>query len=90
MSKTKTFPFERARRATPEETEMYRQMIENPLGVKRPPRPGPGRPPKLEEKFKPVSIRLHPKVLAWAKKQAKRKGVGYQTIINQALLKLAA
>jgi predicted DNA binding CopG/RHH family protein len=28
--------------------------------------------------------------LAWAKKEAKKRGVGYQTIINEILLKKAA
>lgn len=37
-----------------------------------------------------VSIRLHPKVIHWAKDQAKRRHVGYQTMINEVLLKVAA
>jgi len=37
-----------------------------------------------------ISIRLHPRVLAWAKTQAKKKGVGYQTVINDILLKKVA
>jgi uncharacterized protein (DUF4415 family) len=90
MKKIKEFPFERARRISPEQVEAFRKAIEAKLGVKRPKRPGPGRPPKTEDKFQPVSIRLHPKALAWAKKEAKRRGVGYQTIINEVLLKKAA
>ncbi len=54
------------------------------LGVKRAVR---GRPAKGAEKYQPVSIRLHPKVLNWARSEAKRRGVGYQTIINEILLK---
>jgi uncharacterized protein (DUF4415 family) len=87
MKKIKEFPFERARRSSPEQVEAFRKAIEAKLGVKRPRR---GRPPKTEDKFKPVSIRLHPKALEWAKKEAKRRGVGYQTIINEVLLKKAA
>jgi hypothetical protein len=33
---------------------------------------------------------LSPKALAWAKKEAKRRGVGYQTVINETLLKATA
>lgn len=76
------------RRVTPEETEMFRKAIENTLGVKLPKR---GRPPKdAGLKFQAISIRLHPKVLAWAKREAKRRGVGYQSVINEALLEKAA
>lgn len=76
------------RKVTSSETEMFRQMIEKKLGVKRPKR---GRPAKPEgAKMKPISIRLHPKVLLWAKKEAKRRGVGYQTVINEVLMKAAA
>jgi len=87
MKKAKSFPFESARRVTPAETKAAREAIENKLGVKRPRR---GRPPKSKDKFQPVSIRLHPKALEWARKEAKRRGVGYQTIINEVLLKKAA
>jgi len=31
-------------------------------------------------------VRLNPKVVAWAKKEAQRRGIGYQTVINEALL----
>ncbi len=87
MKKQKNFPFENARRVTDKEVRTAKKAIEEKLGVKRTSR---GRPPKGEDKFQPVSIRLHPKALAWAKKEAKRRGVGYQTVINEALLKKAA
>jgi predicted DNA binding CopG/RHH family protein len=38
----------------------------------------------------PVSIRLNPKALKWAQMIAREKGVGYQTVINETLLKKAA
>jgi uncharacterized protein (DUF4415 family) len=82
------FDFSRARHFTPLEREEFRKAIERKLNVKLPPR---GRPPKKHhERYKPVFIRLHPKALAWARKEAKRRGVGYQTVINEALLKFAA
>ena len=84
MTKAKDFPFDRARRVTPREVEAARKAIEAKLGTKRPRR---GRPPKrVTEKYRPVSIRLHPKVIDWAKKEARRRGVGYQTVINEVLL----
>lgn len=42
------------------------------------------------ERYRAVSIRLHPRIVRWAKTQAKKKHVGYQTVINEVLLKLAA
>lgn len=84
MKNSKNFPFEKARRITPQEVKVTRRAIEEKTGKKRENR---GRPSKAaEEKFIPTSIRLHPKVLAWAKREAKKKGVGYQTIINEVLL----
>ena len=87
MKKAKNFPFSKARRVTATEVESGRKAIEEKLDTKRKSR---GRPPKLEEKYKPVSIRLHPKVLEWAKREAEKRGVGYQTIINEILLKKTA
>ena len=73
------------RRATPAETEKYRRAIENTLGVPRSSRIG--RPPKRQgEKYRPVYMKLHPRALAWARTEAKRRGIGYQTIINETLL----
>jgi uncharacterized protein (DUF4415 family) len=72
---------------TASEVEAARRAIEARLGKKRPAR---GRPPKGPEKYQAVSIRLSPKVIAWAKKEAKRRGVGYQTVINEVLLRASA
>ncbi|MBX7149956.1 BrnA antitoxin family protein [bacterium] len=84
----KEFPFHKARRVTPEETEEWRKAIEAFTGKPRAKRPGPGRPLKeADEKYVAVSIRLHPRILEWAKKQAKKLGVGYQQFINAQLLK---
>ena len=41
------------------------------------------------DRYEPISIRLHPQVIKWAKKEAEAQGVEYQTIINEALLKIA-
>jgi len=84
MKKESEFPFDRARRVTPQENEKFKQAISEQFGIKLRKR---GRPTKdQEEKYEPISIRLHPKVLAWAKQEAKKRGIGYQTIINEVLL----
>jgi uncharacterized protein (DUF4415 family) len=88
MKKPKEFRFEKSRRISSREVESFRKAIEEKLGTKRPER---GRPPKsASEKYEPISIRLSPIALAWAKKEAKKRGVGYQTIINEILLEKAA
>ena len=87
MKTPDTFPFERARRVTGDEVELARKAIEARTGL---PRQARGRPPKPDtERYRATSIRLHPKVMAWARKQARRRKVGYQTIINEALLEKA-
>lgn len=88
MSSTKQFPFEKARRITAEELKAYRKAIEKKTGEKLPVRSG--RPPKAkEDKYVPISLRLHPKILNWLKREAKKRGVPYQTIINQMLMRAA-
>lgn len=84
MKKESEFPFEKARRVTPEENEKFREAIANQFNLKLKKR---GRPAKDEnELYEQISIRLHPQVLAWAKKEAEKQGIGYQTVINQTLL----
>jgi predicted DNA binding CopG/RHH family protein len=51
---------------------------------------GRDAPPKGDERYLPVSIRLNPKIVAWAKKEAQRRGIGYQTVINEVLLAACA
>lgn len=88
MSRAKEFPFEAARRVTAREVESARKAIAAKLGKERPRR---GRPAKDEaERYRAVSIRLHPRVIEWAKKEARRRGVGYQTVINTVLLRASA
>ena len=85
MKSTKEFPFEKARRITEKEISSAQKAIEKQTGKKRKVR---GRPVKSEEeKYIPTSIRLHPNILKWAKKEAKKRKTGYQSVINEALLK---
>lgn len=87
MSKIKEFPFEHARQVTSKELVMARKAIEATLGVKRLSR---GRPPKGFDKYKPIQIRLNPIALKWAHVQARHRGIGYQTFINEILMQRAA
>ncbi|MBI4056021.1 MAG: BrnA antitoxin family protein [Elusimicrobia bacterium] len=83
MKKVREFNFSKARRVTPAETSKFRKAIEKTFHVKRAHR---GRPPKGRDKYREIYIRLHPKALEWARAQAKRRGIGYQTFINETLL----
>ena len=88
MKNTKEFPFNKSRRITSREVKEAKKAIEQKTGRKRKSR---GRPPKLPlDKYRLISIRLHPKIIKWAKTEAKKRGVGYQTVINEILLKRAA
>lgn len=88
MSREKPFDFKKARRISPEEVESARKAIERKLGIALPKKSG--RPPSSASgRAQPVSIRLSPLVLAWAKREAKKKGVGYQTVIKDTLERIA-
>jgi uncharacterized protein (DUF4415 family) len=87
MKKAKEFPFDTARRVSAKEVEAARRAIEEKLGKKRRLR---GRPPSGAGKYQAISIRLNPRAIAWAKKEGRRRGVGYQTVINEVLLKASA
>ncbi|MCX5795897.1 MAG: BrnA antitoxin family protein [Elusimicrobia bacterium] len=87
MRNSKGFDFSKARRVTSKETATFRKAIENTFQIKRPAR---GRPLKGPDKYQDVHIRLHPKVLQWARARARHLGIGYQTFINATLLRDAA
>jgi uncharacterized protein (DUF4415 family) len=72
------------RKTTPEEKARFRKMALNTL--KRLGRPH--LPPEV--KYKAISIKLDPRILKWAKAEAKKRNIGYQTVINQELLKKAS
>ncbi len=67
MKNSKNFPFDKARRVTSDEVVSARKAIEEKTGAKRKSR---GRPSKSnDDRFVPTSIRLHPKVIQWAKRE---------------------
>jgi len=86
MKKVKEFDFSKARRVTPQETLIFKKAIEKTLHIKRPAR---GRPPKGLMKYRDVHIRIHPFAFTWANTQAKHRGIGYQTFINEILMQRA-
>lgn len=87
MKNSNEFPFEKARPVTKRELAAARKAIQEKTGMARPPRGRPAKPGV--DKYQPTSIRLHPRVIAWARREARRRGVGYQTIINEVLLEKA-
>lgn len=44
-----------------------------------------GRPPLGAEARRLIAIRIDPQVLAAVRKEAKRRGLGYQSLINELL-----
>ena len=44
-----------------------------------------GRPTVGEEPRKVIAIRLDAKVLSWLRKTAEKKGLPYQTLVNEIL-----
>ena len=83
-----TEDFKRGRRITPEERAKFAQAYRNTFH-KEPPRfdqPYKG----ADAKLKPISIRLHPSVLRWAKKEAHKQRIRYQSFLNRFLLRHAA
>lgn len=73
------FDLTKAKKLPLEKRKLLIEAAEKKLGR-------PLKPP--QEKHKPISIKLHPKVYAWAKSEAEKRDLGYQTIINETLLKL--
>ena len=84
MSQEPEFPFDRARRVTPEEHQRFKAAIEQQLGVKLRDRPSVSQ---SGEHYESVVLQLHPKILSWAKAEAEKQGVVYQAVINAVFLK---
>jgi uncharacterized protein (DUF4415 family) len=87
MKNPKELPFDKARRINKRKLVAARKAIELKTGVPQFPR---GRPAKSEQgKYQSTSIRVNPRVMAWARKEAGERGRGYQMIINEILLEKA-
>ncbi|MBK8575437.1 MAG: AT hook motif protein [Elusimicrobia bacterium] len=80
--------FKHGRRLTSQESATFRKAYRNTFHEEP---PHFGRPFKyMDSKLVPVSIRLHPIILTWAREQAHKKHIGYQSFLNRLLLRLAA
>ncbi len=77
MNQDSEFPFDRARRVTPEQHQRFKAAIAQQFG---------SQPDSTEESYEAISLKLHPKILIWAKAEAKRRGTEYQAVINEVLL----
>ncbi|MFA5975724.1 MAG: BrnA antitoxin family protein [Elusimicrobiota bacterium] len=80
--------FKRARRSSPQDRARFKTAYIRTFGHP-PPRRGPLHKAPAE-RYVPTFIKLHPGALAWARAEAKRRGIGYQTVINETLLRQAA
>src|ERR1051325_10666148 len=69
-------------RVTRKEHDRFRRALSKP-GHLLPSRMG--RPPKGEHKYKTINMRIAPEVLTRIRLKAAKKGIGYQTLINQLL-----
>jgi len=84
MKKTEEFPFDRARKVGASERQKFLKAYETTFGEKPPLR---GRPTKVpSEKYRDIHIKIHPRALQWTTSEARRRGIGYQTVINETLL----
>jgi len=78
------------RRVSPEDVEAARQALQKKYGIKLPKRVAkPGRPPKGDLKYKNVNMRIAPDVLSRVRAAAHKRGIGYQTLINEILRRAA-
>ena len=77
MNPESEFPFDRARRVTPEEHQQFKAALKAQFGTKF---------QNESESYESVSIQLNCKVLIWAKEEAEKRGIEYQIVINEVLL----
>jgi predicted DNA binding CopG/RHH family protein len=79
MTQDSEFPFDRAHRVTPTEHQHFKTLLAQQFGTQ------PDTTPEAPYPF--VSLQLHPKILVWAKAEAQKRSIDYQTVINEVLLR---
>lgn len=84
MNKESDFPFEKARRVTPEENEKFRQAISQQFNLQL--RQRDSKLKDENENYEEIYIKLDRKIVTWAKEKAKKEGIAYETVINETLL----
>ena len=77
----------RGHRVTPEEHDRFRHALANTFGRPFPSRMG--RPLKGADKTVSISLRIPPGILARIRVKATKRGIGYQTFINEILQRAA-
>jgi predicted DNA binding CopG/RHH family protein len=82
------FPFANARRISESEVIAAEKAIKQQFGINLTQRKSSLK--NEIENYQSISIQLHPKIITWAKAEAEKKGVEYQTIINEVLLNAIA
>ena len=88
MSNQPEFPFANARRISESEVIAAEQAIKQQFGINLTQHKDSTK--NETENYQSISIQLDPKIIAWAKAEATKKGVKYQAIINEVLLKAIA
>ena len=79
------FPFANARRISESEIIAAEKAIKQQFGINL--TQSKSSLKNEIENYQSISIQLHPKIITWAKAEAEKKGVEYQVIINDVLLK---
>ncbi|WP_434686154.1 AT hook motif protein [Pseudanabaena minima] len=79
------FPFANARRISESEVIAAEKAIKQQFGINL--TQSKSSLKNEIENYQSISIKLHPKIITWAKAEAEKKGVEYQVIINEVLLK---
>ncbi len=82
------FPFASARRISESEVIAAEKAIKQQFGINL--TQSKSSLKNEIENYQSISIQLHPKIITWAKAEAEKKGVEYQVIINEVLLKAIA
>jgi predicted DNA binding CopG/RHH family protein len=83
MSNNIEFPFAKARRITPEEVNRAKIAIQKQFGDEYIAR-------SKDDDYELISLKINPKIITWAKKEAEKQGINYQVFINNELLKLCS
>lgn len=83
MSNNTEFPFAKARRITPEEVNQAKTAIQKQFGDEYIVR-------SKDDDYELISLKINPKIIAWAKNEAEKQGINYQVFLNNELLKLCS
>ena len=83
MNEDTEFPFDRARRVTSEENTRFRQALTEQFGLNLKERQSLEN---IQNNDQLITLKLDPKVVAWVKKETKKRKISDQKLINEILL----